>query len=468
MQEGTRMTTFPSTFVWGAAAASYQIEGAAKADGKGPSVWDMFCRQPGKIWQGNTGDVACDHYHRFQEDVRLMKELNLQAYRFSISWPRVLPEGVGAVNEPGLAFYDRLVDLLLTNNIQPWATLFHWDYPHELFRRGGWLHRESSDWFAEYTRVVVDRLSDRVAWWMTQNEPQCYIGLGHLTGEHAPGVKLGFADVLQAAHNSLLAHGKAVQVIRSRAKRKPCVGAALVGVTRIPATESPEDIAAARQATFSVTERNCSNNTWFADPMLLGKYSEDGLKLFADALPKIHPADMDTICQPLDFYGANIYFGDVVRARSDGGWERLPLPVGPALTTMEWPVTPEALYWGPKFFYERYGLPIAITENGMANCDWLSSDGKVHDPQRIDFLSRYLRAYGRAIAEGVPGIAYFVWSILDNFEWAHGYKQRFGLVYVDYQSQRRIIKDSGYWYRDVIASSGQKLGLQKGKGEAPV
>ncbi len=370
------MAAFPSSFVWGAAAASYQIEGATDADGKGPLVWDIFCRQPGKIWQGNTGDVACDHYHRYREDVRLMKELGLQAYRFSISWPRVLPQGVGARNERGLAFYDRLVDLLLEYDIQPWVTLFHWDYPHELFRRGGWLHRDSSNWFAEYARVVVDRLSDLVGWWLTQNEPQCYIGLGHLTGEHAPGLRLALADVLQAAHNSLLAHGKAVQVIRSRAKRKPAVGAALVGVIRMPATEAPEDVAAAREATFAVTEWNCANNTWFADPMLLGRYPEDGLGLFADALPEIRPEDMDTICQPLDFYGVNIYFGEVVRARGEGEWERLPLPVGLPLTTMEWPVTPEALYWGPRFLYERYGLPIAVTENGMANCDWVSSDGR--------------------------------------------------------------------------------------------
>lgn len=452
------MTAFPSSFVWGAAAASYQIEGAAWDDGKGPSVWDLFCRQPGKVWQGNTGDIACDHYHRYQEDVRLMKELGLEAYRFSISWPRVLPEGVGAVNERGMSFYDRLVDTLLAHDIQPWVTLFHWDYPHALFRRGGWLHSDSSDWFAAYAQLVVDRLSDRVGWWITQNEPQCYIGLGHLTGEHAPGLRLGFADVLQAAHNSLLAHGKAVQVIRSRAKRKPSVGAALVGVVKIPATEREEDVAAARDATFAITERNCSTNTWFADPMLWGKYPEDGLRLFADSLPEIGPADMGTICQPLDFYGVNIYFGEVVRAGDVGRWESVPLPTGPALTTMEWPVTPEALFWGPKFFYERYGLPIAVTENGMANCDWVGSDGQVHDPQRIDFLGRYLNAYRRAISEGVPGIAYFVWSILDNFEWAQGYKQRFGLVYVDYKTQARVVKDSACWYREVIASCGGNIG----------
>lgn len=451
------MTPFPTSFVWGAAAASYQIEGAAFAEGKGPSVWDVFCRQPGNIWQGDTGEVACDHYHRYQEDVHLMKELGLRAYRFSISWPRVLPEGVGAVNERGLDFYDRLVDALLAAGIEPWVTLFHWDYPHAVFRRGGWLHPDSSEWFAAYVQVVVDRLSDRVRWWMPQNEPQCFIGLGHLTGEHAPGLRLPLADVLQAAHHSLLGHGKAVQVIRSRAKLNPSIGTALVGVVKVPATDRQEDIAAARKATFAITERNCMNNTWFADPLLRGAYPDDGLRLFVDALPQVRAADLETMCQKLDFYGVNIYFGEVVRAGDDGSWELEPPPTGQPLTTMGWPVTPEALYWGPKFFNERYGLPIAVTENGMANCDWVALDGRVHDPQRIDFLTRYLRAYGRAIGEGVPGIAYFVWSIMDNFEWAHGYRQRFGLVYVDYGTQRRVIKDSGYWYRDVIRSGGRCL-----------
>ncbi len=451
------MNPFPSSFVWGAAAASYQIEGAAFADGKGLSVWDLFCRRPNKIWQGHTGEVACDHYHRYQEDVRLMAELGLQAYRFSISWPRVLPEGVGTVNEPGLAFYDRLVDELLAQGIEPWVTLFHWDYPHALFQRGGWLHPDSSEWFAAYAQVVVERLSDRVRWWMPQNEPQIYLGLGHLTGEHAPGLRLGLEDVLLAAHHSLLAHGKAVQVIRSLAKVTPSIGTALVGVVKIPVSERPGDVAAARHATFAITARDCANNTWFADPLLRGAYPEDGLRLFADSLPKIASADMETICQKLDFCGVNIYFGEVVQARGDGSWEVVPPPPGCPLTTMGWPVTPEALYWGPKFFYERYGLPIAVTENGMANCDWVSVDGRVHDPQRIDFLTRHLQAYGRAIAEGVPGFAYFVWSILDNFEWAHGYKQRFGLIYVDYGTQARVIKDSGYWYREVIRSGGGRL-----------
>jgi beta-glucosidase len=442
---------FPDNFVWGAAAASYQVEGAAYEDGKGLSVWDMMCRRPGKIFEGNTGDVGCNHYHRYGEDARLMGEIGLKAYRLSICWPRVIPEGTGRVNEKGLDFYDRLVDALLEHGVQPWVTLFHWDYPYSLFLRGGWLNPDSSDWFAEYTQVIVDRISDRVTHWMTLNEPQVFIDAGHRTGRHAPGLQLGFREVLTAAHNSLLAHGKSAQVIRTRAKNKPLIGAAPVGVTRIPATNSREDIDAARDRMFSITEKNCSNNTWFADPMVSGYYPEDGLKLFESDMPDIHSDDLKTICQPLDFYGVNIYRGDIISAAS---LEPIPGEDGHALTTMGWPITPEALYWGPKFLYERYNLPLVITENGMANMDWIYLDRKVHDPQRIDFLSRYLAELERVTDDGVPVNGYMYWSIIDNFEWAEGYKQRFGLIYVDYVTGERILKDSAYWYRDVIAANG--------------
>ena len=448
---------FPKDFVWGAAAASYQIEGGAYEGGKGLSVWDMMCRTPGRIWSDNTGEVACDHYHKYGEDARLMGEIGLNAYRLSISWPRVLPEGVGKVNRMGLAFYDRLIDALLENGIQPWVTLFHWDYPYALYCRGGWLNRDSADWFAEYATVIVDRLSDRVSYWMTLNEPQCFIGLGHQTSEHAPGLKLGFADILLAIHHSLLAHGKAVQAIRSRARSKPIIGAAPVGFVKIPACEDPETIEAARTGMFSITGKDCWNNTWFADPMILGEYPKDGMKRFKDDMPEIQTGDLETICQPLDFYGVNVYHGQTVRSSPKGGYVPTPSDDGHALTTMLWQVTPDALYWGPRFFYERYKLPIVVTENGMANCDWIHLDGKVHDPQRIDFLSRYLQAYGRAIDEGVETKGYFLWSIMDNFEWAYGYRQRFGIIYVDYPSQKRILKESAHWYKDVIASNGAIL-----------
>lgn len=448
------MTTSPFTsdFTWGAAAASYQIEGAATAAGQ--SVWDIFCRQSGKVAGGDTGDIACDHYHRYTDDVQLMHELGLQAYRFSISWPRVLPEGIGTVSQEGLDFYDRLVDCLLEHNIQPWATLFHWDYPYALYCQGGWLNRDSADWFADYTQVIVDHLSDRVQHWIPHNEPQCFIGLGHQQGEHAPGLKLGFREVLLAAHHSFLAHGKSVQVIRARAQLPPQIGTALVGVIAIPATDSPEDIEAARKATLSVRAKNCWNNTWFADPILRGEYPADGLKLFKDDLPEITAADLAIMHQPLDFYGLNIYQGYTVQAQP-GGYRIIPPVVGAPHTTMDWPITPAALYWGPKLIQERYQLPIVITENGMANADWVHADGQVHDPQRIDFLRQYLQAFGDAISSGVPAKGYFLWSILDNFEWAYGYQKRFGIIHVDYTTQQRTLKDSAYWYGQVIESQGQ-------------
>ncbi|MBA4386751.1 MAG: beta-glucosidase [Verrucomicrobia bacterium] len=449
--------SFPKGFVWGAAAASYQVEGSATDDGRGLCTWDMMCRQPGKVWEGNTGDVACDHIHRYKEDVKILGDLGVHAYRLSVCWPRVLPDGVGAVNAKGLDFYDRLVDALLARDVQPWVTLFHWDFPYELYKRGGWLNRDSAGWFAEYTKVVVDKLSDRVSHWMTQNEPQCFIGLGHQSAEHAPGLKMGFAEVLLAAHNSLLAHGRAVQVIRANARTKPFIGSAQVGSIKIPATSSKADIAAARKSTFAVTGRNFWNNSWFCDPMMLGSYPADGVERFGKDMPRIEAGDMKTICQPLDFCGINIYSGIFVKAAPGGKDEAVPMPVGPALTTMTWLVAPESLYWGPRFFYERYKLPIVITENGMANCDWVQLDGKVHDPQRIDFLARYLGEYKRAIKDGTKALGYFYWSILDNFEWGHGYKQRFGLVHVDYATGKRTLKDSARWYKKVIASNGAAI-----------
>jgi beta-glucosidase len=453
------MSSFPPSFVWGAAAASFQIEGAASADGKGLSVWDMFCRRPDKIRNMDTGEVASDHYHHFKEDVALMKEIGLKAYRLSISWPRVIPEGIGRTNSKGVAFYDALVDELLAAGIQPYVTLFHWDFPYELYLRGGWLNPSSPDWFAEYTRRVVEVLSDRVQHWMTLNEPQCFLGLGMMSGEHAPGDRLGMHEVLLAAHNALLAHGKSVQVIRASARQPAQVGFAPVAVTYYPASDSPENIEAARQAMFGVHAKNFWNNTWCSDPIFFKRYPEDGLALFGDAVPPYTAQDMETIGQPLDFYGANIYNGTRVRCGADGKPERVPLPTGHATTANTWPVTPEALYWGPRLLWERHHLPILITENGLANTDWPSMDGLVHDPQRIDFTTRYLAAIRLAIHDGVDVAGYFHWSIMDNFEWAEGYCMRFGLIYVDFNTQQRILKDSALWYRDVIASGGANLEL---------
>lgn len=449
---------FPDGFIWGAATASYQIEGAASEDGRGPSIWDDYSHKPGKTWEGDTGDVACDHYHRYKEDIALMKDIGLQAYRFSIAWPRVMPAGTGAVNEKGLAFYDRLVDALLAAGVQPWATLFHWDYPLALFDRGGWLNADSPKWFADYVAIVVDRLSDRVSHWMTINEPQCFIGIGMFGGNHAPAMSLSLKEALLAAHHVLLGHGLAVQTIRARAKTKPAVGWAVVGCVNYPASDSAADIEAARRATMGVTQKNLWNNAWWADPALLGRYPADGLALYGADAPKFTDADLRTIHQPLDFYGANIYQGDEVRAGVGGEPELVRYPVGGPRTLYGWKVAPESLEWGPRFLYERYKTPIVITENGMSNVDWVMEDGGVHDPQRIDFLRKYLQAYRRSIAAGVDARGYFQWSLLDNFEWAEGYKHRFGLVYVDFETQKRTPKDSAAWYRDVIRTQGRSLG----------
>lgn len=441
---------FSKDFVWGGATSSYQIEGAAYREGGGRSVWDMLGQQPGKIVNGDTGEIACDHYNRFKDDIALMSNIGLQAYRFSISWPRVLPDGTGKINQQGLDFYSRLIDELLEKNMTPWVTLFHWDFPYELFCRGGWLNRDSADWFAEYTALVVDKLSDRVTQWSTLNEPQCFISLGHLDGTHAPGLKLGMSEVLLAGHNALRAHGKSVQVIRANAKTEPVISMAQANKISIPASEHPDDIEAARKHMFSVQEKHLFSNSWFTDPMILGHYPEEGVRFFAEDMPQIHAGDMECINQKLDHFGTNIYSGVHVRACDENEFEiveKNDLPV----TQMGWPVTPEALYWGPKFIHERYQLPVVVTENGMANDD-VVDNGKIYDKERIEYLYQYLGEYARAIEDGVPARGYFLWSMLDNFEWAEGYSKRFGIVHVDYQTQQRTLKYSAHWYKALIAS----------------
>ncbi len=445
---------FKKDFAWGAATAAYQIEGNTHADGRGESVWDDYCLRTGRTKEGQSGDVACDHYRRYKGDVAVMGKIGLKAYRFSVAWPRVMPEGRGRVNEAGLAFYDRLVDEILGAGIEPWLTLFHWDYPLPLYREGGWLSPDSPRWFEDYVRVVVDRLSDRVTHWITLNEPECFIGLGLLAGTQAPGEKLPTGQALLAAHHALLAHGLAVQVIRSRAKKPPLVGIAPTGEVGIPATESADDIAAGRENHWAVTGDSLFNMAWWTDPLFKGSYPEQGLRAYGSAVPSFPEADFRTMSQPLDFLGLNIYHGNNVRRGPTGAAEVVPYPVGNPRTHYAWPIAPGALYWGPTFAYERYGVPVVITENGMANLDWVSLDGKVHDPQRIDYLARYIRELRRATDEGVPVLGYFAWSLLDNFEWSDGYRYRFGIVHVDYATQVRTLKDSAFWYRDVILSNG--------------
>ena len=446
---------FPDDFTWGAATAAYQIEGAAHEDGKGLSTWDMFCRQPGRVWEGHTGEVACDHYHRWKEDIRLMKRMGLQAYRMSVSWPRVIPTGVGAVNPKGLAFYDRLVDGLLAAGIEPWITLFHWDFPHDLYLRGGWLNRDSAAWFGDYARVVVEKLSDRVTHWITLNEPVCFIQLGLEVGMQAPGDRLGKHEVLTAAHHALLAHGRGVQAIRAHARRKPVVGWAPCGRVGIPASGSAADLRAAKA--FAFDGRELWGFSWWSDPVFFGHYPADGLRHYGQLAPKVRAGDMDLIRQPLDFFGVNIYQGSVIRAAKRTGGETLAPDPGNPRTLNQWNVTPSALYWGPRLIHERYRCPVVITENGLSSMDWVGLDGRVQDAMRIDFLQRYLSEMRRAIRDGVPIKGYFHWSVMDNFEWQEGYKQRFGLIHVDYRTQKRTLKDSARWYRDVIRASVKNL-----------
>lgn len=444
---------FKKDFVWGAATAAYQIEGAWNEDGKGENVWDVFCHEHTHVEQGHTGDVACDHYHRYKEDVRLMKELGIKAYRFSISWSRLVPNGIGELNPKGVEFYNNLIDALLANGIEPYVTLFHWDYPYALHKKGGWLNDESVNWFADYAAKVSQLFSDRVKNFITFNEPQCFIGAGYMSGAHAPGYQVLYKDIFQMCHNVLKAHGAAVIALRENAKQPIKVGYAPTGTTCYPATESEADIEAARKKMFecpSLSRGLMWNVSWWSDPVILGKYPEDGLKMYKDFLPEITDEDMHLINQPLDFYGNNIYNGQEIRADQNGNPERVSHKVGLGKTAIQWPITPEALRWGPRFYYERYKLPFFITENGMSAHDVVSFDGKVHDPNRIDFLHRYLLELEKATDDGIDVRGYFQWSLMDNFEWAKGYTDRFGLVYIDYETGERIPKDSAYWYKNWI------------------
>lgn len=451
---------FPSDFVWGAATAAYQIEGAWNQDGKGPSIWDAFTHEPGRTFENQNADVACDHYHRWREDVALMRDLGLRGYRFSLAWSRILPEGTGAVNARGLDFYDALVDALLEAGIEPWVTLYHWDLPVALQRRGGFLNRDVVSWFGEYADLAARRLGDRVRRWITFNEPPVIVGFGMQEGKNAPGQRLPFADCLLAAHHLLMAHGRGVQALRAGCRRPGQISLAQTSRERIPVTETASDIEAARQDYFACTQRHFWNLAWWADPIAFGRYPADGLEAFAPDLPPIHAEDMALIAQPLDFLAYNCYSGWPVRAGAEGKAETLPSGwgVGNPRGTMPWlQIAPAASYWAARLQTERYGLPLVFSENGFNGTDFVHRDGRVHDPQRIDFIARYLGAIERAVNEGIPVLGYFYWSLLDNFEWGDGYKERFGLVHVDYATQCRTPKDSFGWYRDVIRSGGAQL-----------
>lgn len=448
---------FREDFVWGVATASYQIEGAWNEDGKGLSIWDMMCEKPGAIFGGHTGKVACDHYHRYKEDVAIMKKLGIKAYRFSISWPRVMPKGFGEVNEAGLKFYDNLIDELIKNDIEPYITLYHWDLPLELHYRGGWLNRDISDWFAEYASLIVKRFSHKVKHFITINEPQCIIGIGYISGEHAPGLKMSDMETVRAAHNLMLAHGKAVMAMRKDGASDIQIGYAPTGTGAYPSDEKSEaDINAAREAYMSVSNNWSWSVSWWSDPVILGSYPQSALSRLGKYLPEGWEEDLKTICQPLDFYCQNIYNGKEYKA-GDNGPEEVERYDGFPRTAIYWPITPKALKWSVKFLHEKYKLPTYISENGLSCHDVVSLDGKVHDPNRIDFLNRYLLQLREAAEEGADVRGYFLWSLMDNFEWARGYGERFGIVHIDYTTQERIIKDSAYWYSNVIKENGENL-----------
>ena len=448
--------SFPKDFIWGAATAAYQIEGAFNEDGKGLNIWDVYSAFKGNTKYNETGNVADDHYHRVDEDIAIMKEIGIKAYRFSINWTRVLPDGIGRVNEKGLAFYSDLVDKLIAAGIEPLVTLYHWDYPYELHKKGAWLNNESSDWFLEYTKVVVDALSDRVSYWITINEPQCVLGCGFYGGYHAPFEHAQTRDLLIMGKNILLSHGKAANYIRNNAKKEPKISFAPIGPSYLPTDESEEAIEEARKLTFSTDgEGFAFSLSYWSDPVYLGRYPQELYDDFGELVPEFTEDEWKLVTEPLDFYGTNIYYAQ------DGNVSPEEYPrnryQGSPETNLGWPLTPEVMYWSSKFLYERYKKPIMITENGMAEHDWVSLDGKVHDTYRIDYTHRYLKEYKRAAEDGIPLLGYFHWSLLDNYEWNLGYTQRFGLVYVDYRTCERIIKDSAYWYRDVIASNGENL-----------
>jgi beta-glucosidase len=447
--------TFPKDFLWGAATSAYQIEGATREDGRGPSVWDWFAAMPGRTHQGETGDVAVDHYHRMEQDVATMADLGLNAYRFSIAWPRVLPSGTGTVNPAGLAFYDRLVDCLLAKGIMPVATLYHWDLPLALYERGGWKSRDTAYAFADYAETVARHIGDRVQWWITQNEPWCSAYLGYVEGLHAPGIRGDAQAAVDVGHHLLLAHGLAVPRIRSYASADARVGIAL--------NLFPIFAGDARSETLRAVERaNRFHNRWFLDPVYRGEYAPGLFEDLGAAPPPIREGDLATIGTPIDFLGVNYYNRWIVQAKQQdagaddsalAGFEYVTAPPGATITTTGWEVYPHGLNLILEELTRSYRPhALLITENGAAFDDTWSGNGLVSDPQRVTYLREHLDAVGSALAHGVPVAGYFVWSLFDNYEWAEGYSKRFGLVYVDYTTQQRIVKDSGRWYAGFIAA----------------
>ena len=451
--------TFPTNFLWGASTSAYQIEGATSEDGRGASIWDAFATTPGATHEGHTGDVAADHYHRMHDDVALMADLGLGAYRFSIAWPRILPEGTGAINQRGLDFYDRLVDALLARGITPMATLYHWDLPLALEQRGGWLNRDTAYAFADYAEVVARRLGDRIDWWLTHNEPWCASFLGYGIGVHAPG-QSDLQAASTAAHHLLLSHGLAVPRLRANLRETAQVGITVNLSPIFPEDETQETAQAYARADAFV-------NRWFLDPLFFGRYPYGLFGEKAIPPPPVESDDFAIIQAPIDFLGVNYYSRKVVRAPSEGdvgtmdstlGFAEVAQVPGASYTQMGagWEVYPAGLTDLLVRLKRDYAPPaIIITENGAAFHDCWDGGCQINDTQRLAYVRDHIHALGQALAQGVPVRGYFLWSLLDNFEWGEGYSKRFGMVYVDYATQRRIVKASGRWYADFVKAHCQ-------------
>jgi beta-glucosidase len=446
----TDSTHFPADFTWGVATSAFQIEGAASADGKGPSIWDTFCRNPANIKDGSNGDIACDHYHRYRADVELLASLNVNAYRFSMAWPRVQPEGRGAWNEAGFDFYDRLLDALHAKGIAAHLTLYHWDLPQALQDNGGWQTRDTALAFADYAGLVARKLSDRVGHFFTINEMQTFVEHGHRSGIFAPGLMLPPAELNQVRHHAVLAHGLAVQAIRANAQRGTKVGPAENITIALPAVETPDNVRAAELATREV-------NAPYLTVMLEGRYTDAYLAHAGADAPKFTAQDLEIIASPVDFVGLNVYSPGlyVLASEAAPGYATVKIPSSYPRMASEWlTVGPEALYWAPRHAAKLWNVQdIYITENGASAIDQPEPDGMVYDIDRVMYLRNYLTQLQRATAEGVPVRGYFLWSLLDNFEWADGYATRFGLVHVDYATQKRTPKLSAAFYREVIATN---------------
>lgn len=431
-----------SAFRWGCATSAYQIEGAVNEDGRGQSIWDVFSHLPGKITNGDTGDVACDSYHRYQEDAQLLKSIGANAYRFSIAWPRIFPEGRGQPNKKGIDHYNRVVDDLLANGIEPHITLFHWDLPAAL--PGGWQSRDTAHAFAEYAGLMADQLSDRVDHFITMNEFRSFVEGGHLGGLHAPGLRLPLDQVHQVGHNAILAHGLGVQAMRAKAKRRIKIGIAENTASPVPVIETPENIAAARAAMRGL-------NAQYLTPIMEGKYPDDRLQEKAKP-PKIEAGDMQAIGSPIDFLGLNVYAPTYVRAAPENasGYAIVSGPRSYPVMDLQWlKIGPEAPYWAVRLASEAWKpKSLFISENGCPSED-IVVNGHVNDTDRVMFLRNYASNAEKAVGEGYPLEGYFVWSLLDNFEWAEGYSKRFGIHYVDFATQERIPKLSAAWFRQV-------------------